>query len=139
MRIALAVLAASISGCTTLVSTSQSDFPNGYATIYTTSNVSPKGETCNPGTLTYYKPHALSGEYWIRDGYPYYAAPGSYRVALWCQAGVDSKTGECRDTIYLHWGGPELKITVEAGQSYVISCTTDGPKIQERESFERSL
>jgi hypothetical protein len=137
MRILLPVLAVAISGCTTLVSTSQADFPNGYATLYTTSNVSTTGDTCNAGTVTYYKPHVLSGEYWIGDGYPYYAAPGSYRVALWCQSDVDSKTGQCLDRIYVDTGGPELKVKVEADRSYVIYCGPDGPKIEDRESFDR--
>lgn len=138
MRQVIAVATLILSGCTTLVSTSPSDFPNGYATVYTGVNFSRTGEACNRASLTYYKRNLLSQEHWIARDYPYYAAAGTYHIALWCQAPVDPQSGQCLDVIYVDSGGSETKVSLEAGRSYVVYCSGSGVKVEDREAFDRT-
>jgi hypothetical protein len=139
MRTVLTAVIILLSGCSKLVSTNPADFPGGYATLYTTVETSREGKACYAGSLTYYKRNALAQEHWIMsDGYPYYAAPGTYRLAMWCEASVDPKSGECLNEIYIDWGGPESEVTVQANRSYVVYCSGKGVKVEDRESFDRA-
>lgn len=132
-----ATIALATSGCTKLVSTSPADFTNGYATIYTSYSESRDGQACNPGTITYYKSNALAQEHWVGNGPPYYATPGTYRIAMWCQSAVDAKSGECMDYAYIDSGGPEGEVSLAKNHSYVVYCSGTGIKAEDRESFDR--
>ena len=136
-NIVIATFAFTLSSCTNLISTSPTDFPDGYATIYTTNDESRSGEACNAGSITYYKRNAFAQEHWLGNGPPYYAAPGTYRIAMWCQSNVDPDSGECIDYLYVDSGGPEGEVTLDRNRSYVVYCSGTGVKAEDRESFER--
>ena len=138
MRKLIAATILVLSGCAKLVSSSADDFSNGYATLYTTHNKSRSGETCNAGVITYYKRNILGGENWVRENTPYYAAPGTYRIAMWCQEQVDPKSGECQNTIYADSGGPESEVTLERNRTYVIYCKGHGVQVEDLDAFEKS-
>lgn len=138
MRKLIATLALIISGCANLLGSSPDDFPDGYATLYTTHSTSRSGETCDAGVISYYKRYFLSGEHWVRESTPYYAAPGTYRIAMWCSEQADSRSGDCQNTIYHHWEGPESKVTLERNRVYVIYCSGNGVRVEDLKAFEMS-
>jgi hypothetical protein len=138
MRSLVAIAILVLSGCADLVSTTSADFPKGYATLDTTSNFSRAGKACHAGTITYFKRNALAQEHWVASGPPYYAAPGTYRIAMWCQAQVDPQSGECRDNVYIDSGGPESKVTLESNRTYVVYCSGAGIKVEDQQAFDRS-
>lgn len=74
----------------------------------------------------------------MRESTPYYAEPGTYRIAMWCQEQADPESGECQRTIYHHSGGPESEITLERNRTYVIYCLRDGVQVEDLEAFETS-
>lgn len=74
----------------------------------------------------------------MRDSTPYYAAPGTYRIAMWCQEKADPTSGECQRTIYHHWGGPESEVTLERDRAYAIYCRGNGVQVEDLEEFEKS-
>lgn len=124
---ALAVLLAT--GCTNLVSFSPSDFPAGYATIYTTHYTDDFGEECSQGTIDYFYYHKKSEDIFVSGGgYPYYAAPGTFDVRFSCPSPIDQDTRKCC-WLWYHDGGPRTTISVEAGKEYVMDCRHGKPRI----------